>query len=80
MSIRVGILGGGSISETHARAASELPGVSVAAVFGENRSRASRLAERFGARAYDALEPFLDHPALDAVLIGSPSGDRKSVV
>ncbi|MGH7577591.1 MAG: Gfo/Idh/MocA family protein [Longimicrobiales bacterium] len=74
MSIRVGILGGGSISETHARAASELPGVSVAAVFGENRSRASRLAERFGARAYDALEPFLDHPALDAVLIGSPSG------
>lgn len=74
MSTRFGILGGGSISETHARAASELPDASVAAVFGENRARAAQLANRFGARAYDHIESFLDHPALDAVLIGSPSG------
>lgn len=74
MSLRVGILGGGSISETHARAASELPGVVVAAVFGENRERAAQLGQRFGARTYGELEAFLDHPVLEAVLIGSPSG------
>jgi UDP-N-acetyl-2-amino-2-deoxyglucuronate dehydrogenase len=49
-------------------------GVEIAAVYGENRSRAARLGQAFGARAYRELEDFLDHPGLDAVLIGSPSG------
>ncbi|HEV7747132.1 MAG TPA: Gfo/Idh/MocA family oxidoreductase [Pyrinomonadaceae bacterium] len=72
--INVGIIGGGSISETHARAAHETDGVEVAAVYGENQGKTSRLAERFGARAYATLAEFLDHDPLDVVLIGSPSG------
>lgn len=74
MTMRIGILGGGGISETHARAAAELPGVEVAAVCGENQARTAQLAQRFGARAYRELAAFLEHPGLDAVLIGSPSG------
>lgn len=71
--MRIGILGGGNISETHARAASDIDGVTIAAVYGENRERTARLASTFGAAAYDDFGRFLAHP-LDLVAIGSPSG------
>jgi UDP-N-acetyl-2-amino-2-deoxyglucuronate dehydrogenase len=72
--IQVGILGGGNISETHARAAAETEGVSVAAVCGPNRAKVERLCELYGGAAYERLEEFLSHGPLDAVLVGSPSG------
>jgi UDP-N-acetyl-2-amino-2-deoxyglucuronate dehydrogenase len=72
--VQVGILGGGNISETHARAAHETDGVEVAAVYGQNRQKAARIAERFGGRVYASLPEFLDHDPLDLVMIGSPSG------
>lgn len=72
--INVGILGGGNISETHARAAHETEGVAVAAIYGENQARTTSLAERFGARSCATLPEFFDHKPLDVVLIGSPSG------
>src|SRR5688500_12603814 len=72
--IHVGILGGGNISETHARAACETVGARVAAVSGENRERAARLAESYGGALYDSLDTFLAHEPLDVVLVGSPSG------
>jgi UDP-N-acetyl-2-amino-2-deoxyglucuronate dehydrogenase len=74
MTFKVGILGGGGISETHARAASEIPGAQVVAAYGANAGRTRQLAERFGATAYPDLHACLRHPGLDAVLIGSPSG------
>lgn len=70
----VGILGGGSISETHARAASEIPGVAVTALCGSNAARVAHLAEQYGGTVYHHLDAFLDHRPMDAVLIGSPSG------
>lgn len=72
--IQVGILGGGNISETHARAAVETEGVRVAAVYGQNREKAARLVELYGGTLYDSLDAFLAHEPLDVVLIGSPSG------
>ena len=73
MAFRLGILGAGNISDTHARAASAIPGVEVVAVHGRNRERATRLAGAYGAAVFDSLDGFLDHP-MDAVAIGSPSG------
>jgi predicted dehydrogenase len=70
----VGILGGGNISETHARAASALGGVEVVAVHGRNGEKAERLAELYGGVAYADLDSFLAHRPLEAVLVGSPSG------
>jgi predicted dehydrogenase len=70
----VGILGGGNISETHARAARELEGVRVVAVHGQNREKAGRLAALCGAAVYDDLDAFLAHRPLELVLVGSPSG------
>ena len=71
--MRIGILGAGGISDTHARAARAIPGVDVVAVHGLNQAKAQALAERSGAVAYPDLDAFLAHP-MDVVAIGSPSG------
>ena len=73
MPIQIGILGAGSISDTHARAALAIPGVEIAAVYGRNVAKAQRLAQLYGGVAFDSLERFLDHRPMDFVAIGSPS-------
>jgi predicted dehydrogenase len=74
MSVRVGILGGGNISDTHARAAREVPGVEVVAYWGRDPEKTSRMAGRYGGTAYRDLDGFLDHRPMEVVVVGSPSG------
>ena len=74
MPIHVGLIGGGNISETHARAARAIPGVEIAAVYGANREKVSYLAREFGGIPYEDLDAFLNHRPMDFVMIGSPSG------
>jgi UDP-N-acetyl-2-amino-2-deoxyglucuronate dehydrogenase len=71
--MRIGILGAGGISDTHARAARAIPGVEVVAVHGANQTKTEALAQTAGAVAYRDLDSFLAHP-MDVVAIGSPSG------
>ena len=71
--MHIGILGGGNISDTHARAAAAIPGVRVVACYGANRERTAKLAAQHGAAVYDDLDSFLDHRPMDIVAIGSPS-------
>ncbi len=70
----IGIIGGGGISETHARAASEVEGVETAAFYGQNPAKTARLAEQYGGAAYRDFQAFLDHRPLEIVMICSPSG------
>ena len=72
--MNIGILGGGNISGTHARAAAAIPGVKVVAFHGVNRERTAALAAPYGAPVYDTLDAFLAHRPMDIVAIGSPSG------
>jgi UDP-N-acetyl-2-amino-2-deoxyglucuronate dehydrogenase len=72
--MRVGLLGAGNISDTHARAAKAIAGVEIAAVCGRNREKAERLALTYGGTVYDDVDRFLEHRPLDLVAIGSPSG------
>jgi UDP-N-acetyl-2-amino-2-deoxyglucuronate dehydrogenase len=72
--MNIGILGGGNISDTHARAAAAIPGVKVVACYGANRERTAKLASRHDAVLYDDLEKFLAHRPMEIVAIGSPSG------
>ena len=74
MTIHVGLIGGGNITETHARAARAVPGVSVAAIHGTNADKVDRLCREYGGRAYQDFEAFLAHRPMDMVMIGSPSG------
>jgi UDP-N-acetyl-2-amino-2-deoxyglucuronate dehydrogenase len=72
MTTHIGILGGGGISETHARAASEIEGVTVVAVAGTNPTKVQTLADRYGASAHTDVNAMLSAVRLDALLIGSP--------
>jgi UDP-N-acetyl-2-amino-2-deoxyglucuronate dehydrogenase len=72
--IHVGLIGAGNISVTHARAITEIPGAAVAAVYSRTRANAEGLAAEHQARAFDALDAFLEHRPLDLVIVGSPSG------
>jgi predicted dehydrogenase len=74
MTTHIGLTGGGNISETHARAARAIPGVSIAAVYGSNPEKVSRLARECNAAPYHDLDAFLSHRPLDLVMLGSPSG------
>jgi UDP-N-acetyl-2-amino-2-deoxyglucuronate dehydrogenase len=72
--IHVGLIGAGNISETHARAASAIPGVAIAGVYAPTLAHAQRLAAQYGGAAYDTLASLLEHRPLHLVAIGSPSG------
>ena len=48
--MRVGIIGGGGISETHARAVQAIDGLTIEAVYGANAGRAARAGRRASAR------------------------------
>ena len=67
-------MGGGNISETHARAARAIPGLEIAAIYGTNRDRVERFATIHGGTPYLDLDAFLNHKPMDFVAIGSPSG------
>jgi len=72
--LNIGLIGAGNISDTHARAVAAIPDVTIAAVHAPTREHAQRLAERYGAAAYDTLDGLLAHRPLEMVAIGSPSG------
>ncbi len=72
--IQIGIIGGGNISETHARAAREIDGVEISAICGRNREKVARLCELYGGAAFEDLPSFLAYKPMDLVMIGSPSG------
>lgn len=72
--ISIGIVGGGNISETHARAAREIEGVEIAAIYGRNREKCERLGQLYGGTIYEDFEAFLEHRPMDLAVIGSPSG------
>jgi UDP-N-acetyl-2-amino-2-deoxyglucuronate dehydrogenase len=74
MTTYIGLIGGGNISETHARAARALPGTVIAAIHGTNAAKVARLCREHGGKPYSDLDQFLAHRPMDLVAIGSPSG------
>jgi UDP-N-acetyl-2-amino-2-deoxyglucuronate dehydrogenase len=74
MAIQIGLIGGGNITETHARAAGAIAGVKIAAIYGTNVDKVDRLCREHGGTPYQDFENFLAHRPMDLVAIGSPSG------
>src|ERR1700687_3155805 len=74
MTTHVGLIGSGNITQTHARAASAIPGVQVSAIYGSNPQGVARLATEHRARPYNDFAAFLAHRPLDLVILGTPSG------
>jgi UDP-N-acetyl-2-amino-2-deoxyglucuronate dehydrogenase len=74
MTTHIGLIGGGNITETHARAARAIPGVEIAAIYGTNATKVAQLCESYGGRGYSDFAQFLNHRPMNLVALGSPSG------
>src|SRR5437588_610525 len=74
MTFHVGLIGGGNISDTHARAARAISRVEIAAVYGTNFEKVRRLCRDHGGTPFEDFSAFLTHRPMDLVIIGSPSG------
>ena len=74
MPIHIGLIGGGNITETHARAARAIPGVEISAIHGTNSEKIAHLCHQHGGTPYQNFAAFLEHRPMDLVIIGSPSG------
>jgi predicted dehydrogenase len=72
--MRIGLVGCGNISDTHARAARSIPGVEIVALFGRTEEKAEHIAALHGGTVYTDFDAFLRHAPMDVVAIGSPSG------
>jgi UDP-N-acetyl-2-amino-2-deoxyglucuronate dehydrogenase len=72
--ISIGLIGGGNITDTHARAVRAVPGASITAICGTNIQRVRGLTGEHGGEAYTDLDAFLAHRPMDIVIVGSPSG------
>ena len=74
MTMHIGLIGGGNITKTHARAARAIAGVEIAAIYGTNANQVAELCREHGGKPYGDFEAFLAHRPMDLVAIGSPSG------
>jgi len=74
MATHIGLIGGGNITDTHARAVRGIAGVEIAAIYGTNASKVNNLCREHGGKPYQDFAAFLAHRPMDLVAIGSPSG------
>jgi UDP-N-acetyl-2-amino-2-deoxyglucuronate dehydrogenase len=74
MTTHIGLIGSGNITQTHARAARNIPNVQIAAIYGTNPQTVTRLATEYHAKPYNDFAAFLAHKPLDLVILGTPSG------
>ncbi|MEN6450069.1 MAG: Gfo/Idh/MocA family oxidoreductase [Thermoguttaceae bacterium] len=74
MSFGFGIIGCGMIAQFHARAIADLRGAKLVACYDTVPAAADRLAEATGCAAYHDLNAMLADPAVNIVVIGTPSG------
>jgi UDP-N-acetyl-2-amino-2-deoxyglucuronate dehydrogenase len=74
MATHIGLIGGGNITDTHARAVRGIAGVEIAAIYGTNANKVDGLCREHGGTPYLNFDAFLAHRPMDLVAIGSPSG------
>lgn len=74
MTHRLGLIGIGSVADTHARGVAPLDGVSLVAASCRTRSRGETFAETYDCAWYADYERMLADADLDAVLVCTPSG------
>lgn len=79
MSVRLGLIGAGAIGLTHAEAAVNGREVELAAICDANLARATDLAERTGAPAYDSLVRMAERERLDGVIVATPPNTHQAI-
>ncbi|MGD9127908.1 MAG: Gfo/Idh/MocA family oxidoreductase [Planctomycetia bacterium] len=74
MALGFGIIGCGMIANFHARAIDDVRGAKLVACYDTFPKAADRLSKSTGCTAYHDLKEMLADPAVDVVVIGTPSG------
>ena len=69
-----GIIGVGVIASFHAKAIAQIPSASLSACFDISSERSGAFARDFSCLSYDTPDDLLSDPAVDAVIICTPSG------
>lgn len=69
-----GIVGSGLIADFHARAIGDIPNAKFTACCDKITDRAKKLADKYGARAFDSYEAMVECKDVDIVTIATPSG------
>ena len=74
MSIGIGIVGAGMISNFHAKAIADAPAGHLVGCYDRNHERATEFAAQNGGRAFASMEEMLAAPETQAISICTPSG------
>ncbi len=74
MTTHIGLIGGGNITGTHARAARAIPGVEISAIYGTHPDKTAKLCKDYGGTPFADFGKFLSRRPMDLVIVGSPSG------
>ncbi len=74
MSIGIGIVGGGMISNFHAKAITDAQGCHLVGCADRVPERAKEFADKYGCNGYDSVDAMLADPAVQAVSVCTPSG------
>ena len=69
-----GIVGSGLIADFHARAIGDIPNAKFTACCDKILDRAKKLADKYGAQAFDSYEAMVECKDVDIVTIATPSG------
>jgi predicted dehydrogenase len=77
MSLRIGLVGVGSLGFHHARLARDLPGATFAGIHDANAERAARVSSELGVTAHPTLESLLDQA--DALIVAVPTTAHEAV-
>ena len=78
--LRIGVAGLGAVAELHIAACQNVSGASVVAGADRDEQRGSRMAERYGFRAYAEVDSMLREVDLDAVCALVPAAAHRDIV
>lgn len=70
-SIRVGVVGVGTMGRHHVRIVSEIPGVTLSGLYEPDTARAAEFCDRYGCQSFPQLDELLDKS--DAVSVAAPT-------
>ncbi|MDR4887602.1 Gfo/Idh/MocA family oxidoreductase [Fredinandcohnia sp. QZ13] len=72
--VKVGIVGSGSIANTHMKSIIEVPNAELVAVYSRNKETVQKLADTYNITPYTDYQDFLTNAGIDMVAIVTPSG------
>jgi len=69
-----GIAGAGSIADFHAKAIESLDNAKLIGIYGTNKGKAGKLAEKYGCKVFESQDEMMRSESIDIIAIATPSG------